>query len=401
MARVTHSIRQLRGNGLSHRVVEWASSRPTHLVILLHGYMDAALSWDLVAPALAESGGLVVAPDLRGYGEGARVPGGSGYHFPEYVFDVADIVDDHYERALPLFVVGHSMGGSIATLYSATFPERVRALALLEGLGPPDNPPDVAPIRLRTWIDQSRKVRGFGAPRSMTLDAALARLRENHRNVPDDVLRERLPHLTVPLPEGGVRWAYDPLHKTISPTPFQVALFREFLVKVKCPTLFVSGGPDGYHPPDEDERLAAIAKHERVEIPTAVHMMHWTKPRELSQILVDFTRRALSVATTVAVVALVAACGPAEPKSGKIRVPNDKYTAQPKGCAVQIFDGAPTVATQDIGIVRAHCQNIVSEDDCVRELKDQACELGANVIWGVTADGRADRRPSGRAAHTK
>ena len=47
-----------------------------------------------VATILAEDGGLrVLAPDMRGFGEGPRVPPGDYYHFPDYVLDLASIVD--------------------------------------------------------------------------------------------------------------------------------------------------------------------------------------------------------------------------------------------------------------------------------------------------------------------
>jgi pimeloyl-ACP methyl ester carboxylesterase len=76
--------------------------------------MDAAASFDLVAPALADAGLRVVAPDLRGFGESDRVAGGGYYHFPDYVADVDALLDGD------VFVIGHSMGGTIATLLAGT-----------------------------------------------------------------------------------------------------------------------------------------------------------------------------------------------------------------------------------------------------------------------------------------
>jgi len=101
-------------------------------------------------------------------------------------------------------------------------------------------------------------------------------------------------HLTTPH-EGGVRWAYDPMHKPVSPTPFQAAVFGAFVAKVTCPVLFVGGGETGYHPPDEEERLAGFSCLVRAEIADAGHMMHWTRPEALAAHLVGFLAKHLQV----------------------------------------------------------------------------------------------------------
>jgi pimeloyl-ACP methyl ester carboxylesterase len=72
--------------------------------------------------------------------------------------------------------------------------------------------------------------------------------------------------------------------------PFFAATYMAFARRVTCPTLYVEGGPLGYHPPDGDERLASFAKLERRTIEGAGHMMHWTRPDELAEILVAFWR---------------------------------------------------------------------------------------------------------------
>ncbi|HEX4515854.1 MAG TPA: hypothetical protein VH054_20035 [Polyangiaceae bacterium] len=84
---------------------------------------------------------------------------------------------------------------------------------------------------------------------------------------------------------------------------------------------------------------------------------------------------------------------------------NSKYPSRSSGCDVQVFQQAPTSKTENIGPVSASCddQAATSKDDCLRELKDQACKLGADVVWGVEAepehvDGRW--KYHGRAAHT-
>src|SRR6185369_9450228 len=54
--------------------------------------MDAAGTFDLIAPSLVDAGLRVLAPDMRGFGRGPRVPEGSYYYFADYIADVAAIV---------------------------------------------------------------------------------------------------------------------------------------------------------------------------------------------------------------------------------------------------------------------------------------------------------------------
>jgi pimeloyl-ACP methyl ester carboxylesterase len=250
--------------------------------------MDAAASWDLVAPRLAEAGLRVLAPDLRGFGDGARVSAGGYYHFPDYVFDVADMVDALVPAGAPLVVVGHSMGGTVATLYAGTFAGRAGRLVVAEGAGPPDSDPAHSPDRMRTWIDEVRAVRARGDRAMASREDALRRLVGNHPRVPVEILRTRLDALARDLPDGRVAWKADPLHTTRSPMPFFASGFKAFIRRVTCPVLFVSGGPLGWHPPDEDDRVGAFPDVERVELADAGHMMHWTQPAAMAGAIARF-----------------------------------------------------------------------------------------------------------------
>jgi pimeloyl-ACP methyl ester carboxylesterase len=285
---VTPLSHRIAANGLEHRVLEWPAAEPVATALLLHGFMDAAGTWDLVAPRLAHAGLRVIAPDLRGFGEGGRAPAGAYYYFPDYVFDVAELVDALVPPGSPLLVLGHSMGGTVATLYAGSFPARVTRLVVAEGVGPPDHRHEDAPERLRSWIDQVRAVRSREERTMPSRDDALRRLILNHPHVPREVLASRLDALARQLPDGRFVWRADPLHATPTPVLFFARSFVEYARRVTCPVLFVSGGPQGWHPPNEEERVAAYVAVERAEIAGAGHMMHWTKPEELARHVLRF-----------------------------------------------------------------------------------------------------------------
>ncbi len=74
-----------------------------------------------------------------------------------------------------------------------------------------------------------------------------------------------------------------------------------------------------------------------------------------------------------------------------------------EGCEVTVYADAPPVTTESIGVVSATCGDDVSDADCLRTLKDQACKLGADVVWGVPDKPKLDlgkKKLSGRAVHT-
>lgn len=259
-------------------------------LLLLHGYMDAGGTWDLVAPHLAGAGHNVLAPDFRGFGASDPVGAGGYYHFPDYVADVAALVTSLLAPQDRLGIVGHSMGGTVASLYAGARPDRVERLALLEGLGPPSMDADLGVDRMAAWLrDMERISSNARAPRVLaSMDEALQRLQVNHPRVPIDVLRSRAAWLTRRDEKGQLVWAYDPLHRTTSPATFVADQLKAFLRKITCPTLFVGGGPLGYHPPDEADRLTAIRDLAIADLPNAGHMMHWTEPYLLGEMLVRF-----------------------------------------------------------------------------------------------------------------
>jgi pimeloyl-ACP methyl ester carboxylesterase len=287
---VQHTLLDAPGNGLRlrvHRFEDPAAPSSGVTLLLLHGYMDAGGTWDLVAPHLTAAGHILLAPDMRGFGESDPVGPGGYYHFVDYVADIDVLLRQLLPPDARVGIVGHSMGGTVASLYAGARPDRVHRLALLEGLGPPTMVPAVAVDRVRAWLRNLEQL--DRSPRLLeSMDDAVRRLGANHPRVPRDVLATRAKWLTRLDSEARLVWAYDPLHRTTSPLPFQIEMFEAFLDKIECPALVVSGGRLGYHPDDEAERIARIPGARVAELPDAGHMMHWTQPAELAWLLLDF-----------------------------------------------------------------------------------------------------------------
>jgi len=78
-----------------------------------------------------------------------------------------------------------------------------------------------------------------------------------------------------------------------------------------------------------------------------------------------------------------------------------------RGCTVQVYEGKPPMSIENIGPVTALCDEDDAREVCQRELQDQVCLLGGDILWQVdgptpedTQNGRKQRM-HGRAAHTK
>lgn len=108
------------------------------VVLAAHGVTATLMTWRSVARELDERFCLL-APDLRGRGHSARLPG--PYGMAAHVADLIAVLD--YVGAPSAILVGHSMGAYLAERLAAEQPERVAGLVLLDA-GLPLPPPDDA-----------------------------------------------------------------------------------------------------------------------------------------------------------------------------------------------------------------------------------------------------------------
>jgi pimeloyl-ACP methyl ester carboxylesterase len=138
---------------------EWGRDSAEPL-LLLHGGSGSWTHWIRNVEALAAAGRRVVVPDLPGFGDSSRPPGGQD----------ADAVAPAVAEALPALlgerpvdVVGFSFGGLCATLLAASHPQRVRRLVLVgaPGLGLRDRR-----LPLTSWRDQPTPEGRLAAHRS-------------------------------------------------------------------------------------------------------------------------------------------------------------------------------------------------------------------------------------------
>lgn len=110
------------------QVRSWPIDDPQRLVVLVHGYGEHIGRYEHVAAALNARGSSVVGPDHVGHGQSAGEPA-LVEDFEPVVDDLRAVVDDA-RGSLPVVMVGHSMGGLIATRYAQRYGDELAGLVL-------------------------------------------------------------------------------------------------------------------------------------------------------------------------------------------------------------------------------------------------------------------------------
>jgi pimeloyl-ACP methyl ester carboxylesterase len=118
-------------DGLTYRGIEWGNPEGP-LIIALHGWLDNALSFSVLAPYLAQF--RVVALDLSGQGHSDHRSQDATYHIWDDVPQLLGVVEQLDE--VSVMVMGHSRGAAIAVLLAAALEERCSHLILLDGMLP-------------------------------------------------------------------------------------------------------------------------------------------------------------------------------------------------------------------------------------------------------------------------
>lgn len=105
----------------------WIPDSPAGVIVIIHGLAEHSGRYQETAEAFADEGWAVYACDLRAHGLSPDVPKAGRVHvdrFTDYFRDVDALVNlaraNH--ESLPVFILGHSMGGLISISYALEKP---------------------------------------------------------------------------------------------------------------------------------------------------------------------------------------------------------------------------------------------------------------------------------------
>ncbi len=301
VVRRTSRSRLLDVRGLRYHARVWGDEslatpeRPT--LLMLHGWMDVAASFQFVVDALDDDRH-VVAIDWRGFGL-TESPPVDTYWLPDYLGDLDGVVDALRAEG-PIDLLGHSMGANAAMLYAGIRPGRIRRLVNLEGFGMPRTAPEQAPKRYAQWLDQLKQPAELRT--YPTLEGVAERLRKTNPLLPMSRALWLAGHWARrrALDDGTQRWEIlaDPAHKRIHPTLYQAPEALACWRLITAPVLWVEGDQTDisgwwgtrYTKAELHERLQVVPQVEKHVVSPAGHMLHHDQPQALARLIDAFLR---------------------------------------------------------------------------------------------------------------
>lgn len=281
----------LQVRGLRTHVRRWGDEHAPRL-FMLHGWMDVSASFQFVVDCLQRDW-QVIAPDWRGFGMTERVKADC-YWFPDYLGDL-DALLDHYAKDEPVNLLGHSMGGNVATIYAGVRPERVAKLVNLEGFGLGRTAPAMAPGRYAKWLDELREPPTMRTYASR--DAVAARLRKTNPRLTPERADFLAGHWAAPNAQGEWEILGDPAHKITSATLYHVDEVTACWERIAAPVLWVEAddtdvwrwmGPKEEARLEIDRRMRCIADVRAARVSDAGHMLHHDQPEAVAALIEDF-----------------------------------------------------------------------------------------------------------------
>ena len=272
--------------GLRYHVRRWPCPGAPKLV-LLHGWMDVSASFQFMVDAL-QGDWDVYAPDWRGYGltDWAKA---DAYWFADYLADLEGLLDQ--VGLDPVNLVGHSLGGNVASLYAGIRPQRVAKLVNLEGFGLAPTRPEQAPRRYARWLDELRKPPRLRPYKDFAELAA--RLRAANPRL-DQAKADFLARHWGREAGGGVVLRSDPAHKIVNPVLYREEEARACWRQVSAPVLWVDAADSdilrrlGLSPAQQAERRSLFSNLTYAKVDDAGHMLHHDQPRELARLIEGF-----------------------------------------------------------------------------------------------------------------
>ncbi len=250
-------------DGLPLSIARYGETDAERTVAFAHGFGQTRHAWHDTARAIASAGFHCVAADGRGHGESGWVPGGA-YSLDPFVDDARTLARACGAR--PVWV-GASMGGLVGLLAQGESTEPLFDALVLVDVTPSWETAGVE--RIMTFMHAHPD--GFESVEHA--QAEVARYLPHRASAKSP---ERLSKLLVTLPNGRLRWHWDPkLLDTVARDAIKWnARLKAAAQRLTLPVLLVSGGRSDLVSERTIAEFQALVPHaEHTSIADATHMV--------------------------------------------------------------------------------------------------------------------------------
>lgn len=206
------------------------------LLILVHGWLDNAASFSALLPELEAYHAIAI--DLPGHGLSSHRSPDAHYHLLDYVNDLHNLVEQNGWDKIAL--VGHSLGGIISSIYSASFPEKVSSFVCIESAGPLTEDESTTISQIRGSIES--RIAANGKPIKQPND--FASVVQARRRVSDlcEMNAETILRRNVrELDNGDLEWTTDKRLRTQSSIRLTSLQAENIVKSILCPIYVVLG----------------------------------------------------------------------------------------------------------------------------------------------------------------
>ena len=276
--------------------VDWGNEQAPPM-LLVHGGRDHCRNWDWVARDLSHDYH-VIAPDLRGHGDSQWMIGGS-YNTVDYVYDIAQLL--HQKHMTPATIISHSLGASVSLLYSGLYPDTVKTLVAIEGMGLSSAAARSAERAksgdgaatgrlLDDWVRGTRRIAGRLPRRYPTLEEAFQRMQEENPHLSEAQARHLTIHGSNQNEDGTYSWKFDNYVRATAPVGLTAEQTHHLYERISCPTLLVYGSESWVPNPARDGRARYLSKMRLAVIEDAGHWVHHDQLSEFLSIVREFLR---------------------------------------------------------------------------------------------------------------
>ena len=248
-------------------------------VIMVHGAFDHGRMFDGLAPRVAALGYHAVAVDMRGHGDSG--PLWSGNAWLQMNLDLGMLAR---HLGAPVGFIGHSFGGGQALCVAAAFPDEVKWIVNIDGLGPPPAAFEARdPVETTTNAFATIERLWERGPRQYPSREDMAeRRRKINLRMSEEWAAHLVQHGSRPGRDGGYEWKFDPLFNVGLGGPFTIEMLLAEYRLVQCPVLAITGSEEDTWSDltsrDIEQRLAAIGDARHVEVSGAGHYVHLEQP---------------------------------------------------------------------------------------------------------------------------